>query len=718
MAKTDTITFDVNGMTCASCAVRIERVLGKQDGVDHAVVSFAGQEARATVSPDTDIAALEAAVGKIGYTIKALEEGDERISPTERYAEEARHQLKLVAGSAALSLPLMGIALLGPKDTPWLIFQAFLATIVVFYFGIQFHTAAWTRLKARTANMDSLISVGTLAAYFASVAAIIRGGDVFFETAGMIITLILLGRFFEASAKGRASQSIARLAELGAREARLLRDGVEVMVDPIELAPGNIVVVKPGERIPCDGVITEGSSTIDESMLTGESVPVDRGPGDEVIGATVNQNGSLRVEVTHVGPNTTLAEIIRLVEDAQATKAPIQGLADKISSIFVPIVMAISAVVFIGWMLAGATFGSSLQNAIAVLIIACPCALGLATPTAIMVGSGRGAELGVLFKGADIFQRAHEIETVVFDKTGTLTLGAMTLTDVIAEDEETLLRRVGAIENLSEHPIARGIVLGIEERGIEIGEATDFEATPGGGVIAKTDGVKVAIGTPTFLGELDMVVLEDHFTMLDRLADQAKTAVMVGWDGKSTGVLGIADDIRPTSIAAIRELHKDNMKTVMLTGDRRLTAERVAAQLGIDNVVAEVRPDEKAATIRELSEKSPVGFVGDGINDAAALVTADIGIAVGSGTDVAIESADVVLLSPDPALVVGAMRLARSTFRVIKQNLFWAFAYNTAAIPLAAAGLLNPMIAAGAMALSSVSVVSNSVRLRRFTPTR
>ena len=716
MAKTDTIIFDVDGMTCASCAIRIERVLGKQEGVDHAVVSFAGQEARATISADTDIEALEAAVGKIGYKIKALAEGDERISPTERFATEARHQLKLVMGSAALAVPLMGIAIFGPDSRPWLVFQALLATIVVFFFGRQFHTAAWTRLKALTANMDTLISVGTLAAYFASLAAIVRETDVFFETAGMIITLILLGRFFEASAKGRASQSIARLAELGAREARLLRDGEEVMVDPIELAPGNIVIVKPGERIPCDGVIVEGTSTVDESMLTGESIPVERGPGDEVIGATVNQNGSLRVEVTHVGPNTTLAEIIRLVEDAQATKAPIQGLADKISSIFVPIVMSLALAVFVGWMISGAEFGSALQNAIAVLIIACPCALGLATPTAIMVGSGRGAELGILFKGADIFQRAHKIDTVVFDKTGTLTLGAMTLTDVISDKQALLLRRVGAVENLSEHPIARGIVLGIEERGIEIGMASNFTATPGGGVHAMTEGVEVTIGTPEFLGELGLKVSDDHRAAIDTLADQAKTAVMVGWNGESTGVLGIADALRPTSVTAVKELNNDHMATIMLTGDRRLTPERIGAQLGINDIVAEVRPDEKAAKIRELSAKGAVAFVGDGINDAAALVTADIGIAVGSGTDVAIESADVVLLSPDPELVVGAMRLARATFRVIKQNLFWAFAYNTAAIPLAAAGLLNPMIAAGAMALSSVSVVSNSVRLRRFSP--
>ena len=712
------IRFDVEGMTCASCAVRIERVLGKQEGVDTAVVNFAGQEARATVTSEADLEALRAAVAKIGYNIAEIDPNDDRRSITERYNEEARYQLRNVVGSAALSIPLMLLAIFGP-DEPWNDWTQFvLATIVVFGFGSQFLRAAWKQVTSGSPAMDTLIATGTLAAWAYSTYAIFAGEPLFFETAGMIITLILLGRYFEARAKGEASNAIAKLAELGAKQARVVRGGEEILVDPIELAPGDIVVVLPGEKIPADGVVVAGRSGVDESMLTGESVPTTKEPGTDVFGATVNQQGRLEIEIREVGPNTALAQIMKLVGDAQATKAPVQKLADRISGVFVPVVISIAIVVGIVWLIISGDVGTAVQNSVAVLIIACPCALGLATPTAIMVGSGRGAEMGVLFKNAEVFERAHDVDTVVFDKTGTLTRGAMTLVDVVTDgDTSEFLMLAGSLESGSEHPIGKAVALGAEENDIELEPVEDFESIQGMGARGAVSGRVVVVGKPALFIDGGFSGLDVWQERFDEVALKGNTTFMVGWNNTVEGVVSVADTVRPTSAKAVEDLHSIGVSTAMLTGDSLHTAEAIASLIGIDEVVAEVLPGEKSEAVAMMQANGKVvAFVGDGINDAPALTVADLGMAVGSGTDVAIEAGDVVLMSGDPTTSVTAIRLARRTFKTIRQNLFWAFAYNTAAIPLAALGFLNPMIAAGAMAFSSVSVVANSVRLRKFDP--
>jgi cation-transporting ATPase V/Cu+-exporting ATPase len=712
----DSITFDVEGMTCASCALRIERVLGKQAGVAEATVNFAGMEARAKIAPGTDIAGLQAAIGRIGYEIRPLAPGEQRETPTERYSKEVVYQRRNVVFAALFTAPLMILSMVVTESDASRIWQWILATPVVFVFGWQFHRAAAKQIATLGPAMDSLISIGSLAAYLYSIYAVFDDQPVFFETAAMIITLILLGRFFEARAKGRASQAITKLLALGAKQARVLRNGETVMVDPIELAPGEHVVVLPGEKIPTDGVVSGGKSSIDESMLTGESVPVDRQVGDEVFGATVNQQGRLEIEVTKVGPNTALAQIVRLVEDAQATKAPVQKLADRIAGVFVPAVIAIALVVFVGWLIGSGEVSTAMRNAVAVLIIACPCALGLATPTAIMVGSGRGAELGVLFKDAEVFERSRSIDTVVFDKTGTLTRGAMTLTEVVTDaDENLFLYLVGSVEAASEHPIGKAVALGAEERDIELGVPEDFEALRGKGVVGTVQGMQVVVGKAKLMADRGLHIPGHFLDEMERIESSGRTAFLAGWEGEVHGVLGVADTVRATAAAAVRRLESLHATSAMLTGDNRRTAESIAGEVGIKRVMAEVLPGDKAEEIARLQgEGKTVAFVGDGINDAPALITADLGMAVGSGTDVAIEAGDVVLMSGDPMLAATSLELARATFRTIRQNLFWAFFYNTAAIPLAAAGLLNPMIAAGAMAFSSVSVVTNSLRLRRF----
>jgi Cu+-exporting ATPase len=718
------IRFDVEGMTCASCAVRIERVLGKQEGVAAANVNFAGQEARATITEDADLEALRAAVAKIGYDIQEIDPENDDRSMTERYDAEAKYQLRNVVGAAALTVPLMLLAWFGPSAlwAEWLQFA--ITTIVVFYFGSQFHKATWKQVKSLSPAMDTLISTGTLAAWLFSTYVLLSDtfttvgaeGDLFFETAAVIITLILLGRYFEARAKGQASNAIAKLAELGAKQARVIRNGEEVLVDPIELAPGEIVVVLPGEKVPADGVVVAGRSGVDESMLTGESVSVTKEPGANVFGATVNQQGRLEIEVTEVGPNTALSQIMKLVADAQATKAPVQKLADRISGVFVPIVIVVAIVVFAVWMILTGDVSRSMSSAVAVLIIACPCALGLATPTAIMVGSGRGAEMGVLFKNAQVFERAKGVDTVVFDKTGTLTRGAMTLVDVLTEgDRAEFLKLAGSLESGSEHPIGKAVALGAEEEDIELEPVIDFESVQGMGARGKVLDKTVVVGKPALFTDSAFADVDTWQKRFDDIAVKGNTTFLVGWDDRVQGVVSVADTVRETSAEAIDALHKENVSTVMLTGDSRQTAEAIAAMIGIDEVVAEVMPGEKSEAVAKMqAEGHVVAFVGDGINDAPALTVADLGMAVGSGTDVAIEAGDVVLMSSDPVTSVTAIRLARKTFTTIKQNLFWAFAYNTAAIPLAALGFLNPMIAAAAMAFSSVSVVTNSVRLRKF----
>ena len=715
-ATTEKITFDVEGMTCASCALRIERVLGKQEGVASAVVNYAGQEARAEIGPDVDIEALKAAVGKIGYGIKQVADGEERTTVTERYAEEVRFQRRNVIAAATFTIPVFLLAQFGPNALWAELLQALLTTIVLFGFGAQFHKATYKQIKSLSPAMDTLVSVGTISAWGFSLVSINGDGALFFETAAIIVTLILLGRFFEARAKGQASNAITKLLEIGAKQARVLRHGAEVLVPVEELAVGDIVIVLPGEKIATDGVVTAGSSSIDESMLTGESAPVDKTIGEDVFGATVNQQGRLEFEATRIGKDTALSQIVRLVEEAQATKAPVQKLADRVSAVFVPAVIVVALVVFGVWLAINGEVGVALENAVAVLIIACPCAMGLATPTAIMVGSGRGAELGVLFKNAEVFERAKAVNTVVFDKTGTLTRGAMTLTEVVTDgNQDRLLFFAGSIEAASEHPIGKAVALGAEEHGIVLVIPTNFEALGGQGVVGTVDGTEVIVGKAKLMADRGLQIPDRFLVAMEKTTLAGHTAFLVGWDGEVRGTLGVADTLRDTAAAAVARLHDYGVEVAMLTGDNQRTAETIAHQVGIDRVIAEVMPADKAAEIKRLQDNGKsVGFVGDGINDAPALTSADLGMAVGSGTDVAIEAGDVVLMSGDPMLAVTALTLARATLRTIIQNLYWAFGYNTAAIPLAALGFLNPMIAAGAMAFSSVSVVTNSVRLRRF----
>ncbi len=704
-------------MTCASCALRIERVLGRQEGVESAVVNFAGQEARAVVDPGVvDIAGLQAAIEKIGYEITPFAEGEDRRSLTERYDEEVAFQKRNVIGAGVLSIPVMVLSMMGP-DALWSeIVQGVLTTIVVFWFGRQFHSAAYKQITSLSPAMDTLVSVGTVTAWAYSVWAVFAGYPVFFETAAMIATLILLGRYFEARAKGQASQAITHLLELGAKQARVQRGDTEEMVDIDALTVGSVVIVRPGEKIPTDGRIVSGASSIDESMLTGESAAVDKSPGDDVFGATINQQGRLDIEVTRLGGNTALAQIVKLVAEAQASKAPVQRLADQVSAVFVPAVIGVAIVTFVAWMILDGDITTAMRSAVAVLIIACPCAMGLATPTAIMVGSARGAEKGVLFKSAEVFERAKAIDTVVFDKTGTLTRGAMTLTAIETNEPiDRFLTLVGSVEAASEHPIGMAVALGAEEREATLAPVTGFAAHRGLGVVGTVDGSEVVVGRPLLMDELGIDVPQREAEAMERIEASGHTAFLAAWDGTVRGALGVADTVRKSSKDAVAQLHALHVEVAMLTGDNARTADEIAAQVGISQVIAGVLPAGKAAEVARLqSAGRSVAFVGDGINDAPALTSADLGMAVGSGTDVAIEAGDVVLMSGDPALAVTALGLARATFRTIKQNLFWAFGYNIAAIPLAALGFLNPMIAAAAMAFSSVSVVTNSLRLRRF----
>ena len=704
-------------MTCASCALRIERVLGRQEGVESAVVNFAGQEARAVVDPGVvDIAGLQAAIEKIGYEITPFAEGEDRRSLTERYDEEVAFQKRNVIGAGVLSIPVMVLSMMGP-DALWSeIVQGVLTTIVVFWFGRQFHSAAYKQITSLSPAMDTLVSVGTVTAWAYSVWAVFAGYPVFFETAAMIATLILLGRYFEARAKGQASQAITHLLELGAKQARVQRGDTEEMVDIDALTVGSVVIVRPGEKIPTDGRIVSGASSIDESMLTGESAAVDKSPGDDVFGATINQQGRLDIEVTRLGGNTALAQIVKLVAEAQASKAPVQRLADQVSAVFVPAVIGVAIVTFVAWMILDGDITTAMRSAVAVLIIACPCAMGLATPTAIMVGSARGAEKGVLFKSAEVFERAKAIDTVVFDKTGTLTRGAMTLTAIETNEPiDRFLTLVGSVEAASEHPIGMAVALGAEEREATLVPVTGFAAHRGLGVVGTVDGSEVVVGRPLLMDELGIDVPQREAEAMERIEASGHTAFLAAWDGTVRGALGVADTVRKSSKDAVAQLHALHVEVAMLTGDNARTADEIAAQVGISQVIAGVLPAGKAAEVARLqSAGRSVAFVGDGINDAPALTSADLGMAVGSGTDVAIEAGDVVLMSGDPALAVTALGLARATFRTIKQNLFWAFGYNIAAIPLAALGFLNPMIAAAAMAFSSVSVVTNSLRLRRF----
>jgi heavy metal translocating P-type ATPase len=594
--------------------------------------------------------------------------------------------------------------------------QGALVTPVVFWGGWQFHRVAFRQARTLGANMDTLISLGSLAAYLYSIWALTTGEHVFFETAGVIVTLITLGRAFESRAKGRASEAVHRLLELGAKEARVVTADGERLIPAEAVIPGDLMVVLPGEKIPTDAVIESGRSSVDESMLTGESLPVDKEAGDPVYGATVNQEGRLELRATAVGADTALAGIVHMVERAQGSKAPIQRLADRVSAVFVPVVIVIAVGTAIAWLALGNDFATAIQAGVAVLIIACPCALGLATPTAIMVGSGRGAELGILFKRAEVFEMAGKVDTVVFDKTGTLTSGAMTLSDASTDgDHREFLRLVASVEAASGHPIGKAVALGADDAEIDLVVPDRVESLAGVGVIGTIEGRELVVGKAKLLADRGLGIAERWLAELARLEDGGKTAFLAGWDGEARGVVAVADTIRDGAAQAVGRLGRDGLTTVMITGDNQRTADRIAGEVGIDEVHAEVLPGEKADLVARLQGMGrTVVFVGDGINDAPALTRSDLGMAMGSGTGVAVEAGDVVLLNPDPRLVPVGIELAAATLVTIRQNLFWAFGYNTAAIPIAAAGLLDPMIAAGAMAFSSLSVVMNALRLRRF----
>jgi copper-transporting P-type ATPase V len=714
----DTLVFDVEGMTCASCAARVERVLTRQPGVDNASVNFAGGRARVRASSATDPGDLRNAVQKIGYDLTLADPGNPS-GIAERYAADARAQWQRFWLAAALSLPAMVLGMAGGMSGWSMWAQALLTTPVVLVLGAPFHRMAWKQARMGTAGMDTLISLGSLTAYGWSWWAMFNHEDVFFETAAVIISLITLGRAFEANAKGRAARSVTALLELGAREARIRTAAGESRVPIEQVLPGDIMIVRPGEKVPTDGTIIEGQSSLDESMLTGESVAVAKGVGQEVYGATVNQQGLIAVRATKIGEDTALYQIVRLVEEAQAGKAPVQRLADRISAVFVPAVILIALATLLAWVIIDGDVAGAVRSAVAVLIIACPCALGLATPTAIMVGSGRGAELGILFKNPEVFERARAVDTVLFDKTGTLTTGAMTLVGVESNDDTLVfLRRVAGVELASGHPIGVAVALGAEERGLAVPEATEVELIPGLGVTGLVDGVPVIVGKPKLAADRGFQIPARFEELMASWEGEGKTAFLGGYEGEIRGAVAVADSVRSSAAEAVQMLKAMGLRTGMVTGDNLRTAEAVAREVGVDSVIADVLPADKFEEVGSIQRQGrTVAFVGDGINDAPALMAADLGIAIGTGTEVAVEAADVVLVSGDPRLVAAAIRLARRTLGTIKGNLFWAFAYNLAAVPLAAFGLLDPIIAAGAMAFSSVSVVANSLRLRSFDPT-
>jgi Cu+-exporting ATPase len=746
-------TFGVTGMTCASCVGRVERALEKVPGVLEASVNLANE--RATVeylAGEVEPHDLEKVVEGAGYGVAQKDKGSSVEGSRAREYGKLKADFFVAAALTALillgSLPHMfGFMLpvpLGSLNIGLLL----LATPVQFWAGRRFYRGAWGALKHWQANMNTLVVMGTSAAYLYSVVATLAPGlfaagraDVYFDTSTLIITLILLGRLLEARAKGRTNEAIRKLAGLQAKTARVVRDEVEVDVPVEDVEVGDIVVVRPGEKIPVDGMVLSGESAVDESMITGESIPVTKREGDEVIGATMNTSGSFRFEATKVGEDSALHQIMRMVEEAQGSKAPIQRLADRISAVFVPAVMGVAAVTFLIWLLLGPepAFTFALLNTVAVLIIACPCAMGLATPTSIMVGAGKGAESGILIKGGEALEGAHKLDTVVLDKTGTLTRGTPELTNVAVVDglhETQLLRLAASAERASEHPLGEAIVRGANDHGIPLAEIDAFEAVSGSGIRARIEGRDVLVGSLRFLSESG-VSGDGLLPRAEELARESKIPIFVAVEGEPAGLVGVADVVRDEATEAVARLHSLGLDVAMLTGDIRHSAEAIARELGIDRVVSEVRPEDKVAHVKRLqAEGRRVGMVGDGINDAPALAQADVGVAIGTGTDVAMEAADLTLISGDVRGVARAIGLSKATVRNIKQNLFWAFTYNVALIPVAAGvlyplfsdgsvpevlrpvlgeyGFLNPVLAAVAMALSSVTVVSNALRLRRM----
>lgn len=748
-SKSNTVTIPIGGMTCAACVRRVEKAISNLDGVVKANVNLATE--KATVEYDTAkirLSAIKQAIEKAGY--KALEiEKNTVDEDRKRKQKEIRTLWIKFTISAVFGLPLLYFAMtpmlswwpfpipeaLEPMKYPLRFALLQLGLVIpIIGAGYRFYTVGFKSLIKGSPNMDSLVAIGTSSAVIFSLYntyKIIQGDhmavdSLYYETAGVIITLILLGKSLEAVSKGKTSEAIKKLMGLAPKTAIVIQDGNEIEVPIDEVEPGDIILVRPGEKIPVDGEIIEGNTSIDEAMLTGESLPVDKKPGDRVYAASINKNGMIKFRATKVGADTALAQIIKLVEDAQGSKAPIAQMADIVSGYFVPIVCAIALLAFLAWLISGQSLAFSLTIFISILVIACPCALGLATPTAIMVATGKGAENGILIKSGEALETAHKINTIVFDKTGTITEGKPKVTDIITADgmsRERLLQIAASGEKGSEHPLGEAIVKEAQDLGVGLIAVDSFEAIPGHGIEAFIDGTKVLIGNKKLMDERD-ISLDEMKDISDRLAAEGKTPMYVAMNGRLSGIIAVADVVKESSIKAIKKLQAMGIEVAMITGDNRKTADAIARQVGIDRVLAEVLPQDKANEVKKLQEEGKkVCMVGDGINDAPALAQADVGIAIGSGTDVAMESADIVLMKSDLMDVPTAIHLSKSTIRNIKQNLFWAFGYNTAGIPIAAGilhlfggPLLNPMFAAAAMAFSSVSVVSNALRLKRFKP--
>ena len=721
---TEKVELDVFGMTCAACSTRIEKVLNKQDGVKFATVNLTTETASIEYNPGLlDLKALIDKIKNLGYDAKPKAEAEEKQTHKEKEIKNMKTKLIISSLLAAPLLVTMLVHLFNIKIpaifmNPW--FQFVLATPVQFIIGWQFYVGAYKNLRNGGANMDVLVALGTSAAYFYSLYEAFKtiGNSayephLYFETSAVLITLILFGKYLEARAKSQTTNALSSLLSLQAKEARVIKDGEEVMIPVEEVTVGDRLVVKPGEKIPVDGIITKGRTAVDESMLTGESIPIEKEIGATVIGSTINKNGSIEMEATKVGKDTALASIVKVVEDAQGSKAPIQRLADVISGYFVPIVVVIAILTFTVWItfVQPGHFESALVAAIAVLVIACPCALGLATPTSIMVGTGKAAENGILFKGGEHLERTHELETIVLDKTGTITKGKPEVTDFTG-DEETL-QLLASAEKGSEHPLAEAIVAHATEKNIDLVEVDDFTAIPGHGIAATISNNHILVGNRKLMQDHQIDVGSAEQELIDYEVD-GKTAMLIAINGKYRGVIAVADTIKETAPQAIRELKEEGLEVIMLTGDNERTAQAIAKQVGIDQVIAQVLPEEKADKIKEIQlQGKKVAMVGDGVNDAPALAIADIGIAIGTGTEVAIEAADVTILGGELLLIPKAIKVSHATIKNIRQNLFWAFGYNTAGIPIAAIGLLAPWIAGAAMALSSVSVVSNSLRLKK-----
>ena len=735
-----TLSLPVEGMTCASCVLRVEKALRKVEGVSLATVNLATEQATVTFDPlRVSVDRLREAVADAGYKLGQPIGANAAEETEEQYRTSLRRLTVELVVSAALTLPVMLISMfsmsswyhqaipLGMRETNILLLV--LTVPVLAYSGRRFFAGFWATAKHGTADMNTLVAVGTGAAFAYSAAATLapawlglppEGGDVYFDTAATIITLILLGRFLEARAKRRASDAIRRLLGLQPRAARVIRGASESDIPVSEVVPGDLIAVRPGERIPVDGTVQSGSTTVDESMVTGESLPVEKVAGDRLVGGTVNRNGSVTFRATAVGEHTLLAQIVRLVAGAQASKPPVQALADRIASVFVPSVIALALLTFFGWwLIAGVTFTHALVNFIAVLIIACPCALGLATPTAVTVGLGVAASHGILIRNAAGLETVRSVNTIVLDKTGTLTEGKPAVTDVVAAGEYTrddLLLAAAAVERRSEHPVAEAVVESARRSPGTAAEPENFRSETGLGVSGVVSGKRIAAGSAAMM-EREHVDVSDIRAQAENLTGEGKTILYVAVDGRLAGLIAVADTVRPTSAAAVADLARRGIEVEMLTGDNEVTARAVAARAGISRVIAGVLPAGKAERIRALrAEGKTVAMVGDGVNDAPALASADVGIALGTGTDIAVEAADITLMNGDLATIALAIRLSAGTLSIIRQNLFWAFFYNVIAIPLAAFGLLTPAVAAGAMALSSVTVVTNSLRLRRFVP--